>query len=175
MPTPTTPGTPASSSSSASAAPSGEPPLPADDPTLFDLDLRGRGLAERGADFHRGRAAGFKVGLEPGQGQAGVNDVLDDQDILAHEVRVQVLEDADNPRGLGAGAVGGNSHPVHGDVAVECPGEVCHDHHRPLEHTNNEDFTAFVVLVDLRSEFGDPVLDLFLGVENVLEVCLDVV
>ncbi|HET9435940.1 MAG TPA: NAD(P)H-hydrate epimerase [Candidatus Limnocylindrales bacterium] len=36
MPTPTTPGTSASS-----AAASGEPPLPADDPTLFDLDLRG--------------------------------------------------------------------------------------------------------------------------------------
>ena len=33
----------------------------------------------------------------------------------------------------------------------------------------------FVVLVDLGSEFGDPLLDLFLGVENVLEVCLDVV
>jgi hypothetical protein len=32
----------------------------------------------------------------------------------------------------------------------------------------------FVVLVDLCRELGDALLDLFLGVENVLEVCLDV-
>jgi hypothetical protein len=53
--------------------------------------------------------------------------------------------------------------------------QVSHDHHRALEHAHDEDFAALVVLVDLGSEFGDPLLDLFLGVENVLEVCLDVV
>ena len=107
--------------------------------------------------------------------EAGVDDVLDDQHVLAHQVRVQVLQDADHPGGLGAGAVGGNSHPVHGNVAVQRTGQVRHDHHGTLEHTDNEDLAAFIVLVDLGSEFGDPLLDLFLGVENVLEVCLDVV
>jgi hypothetical protein len=60
-------------------------------------------------------------------------------------------------------------------VAVKCTGKVSHDHDRTLEDAHNEDLAALVVLVDLGSEFGDPLLDLFLGVENVLEVCLDVV
>ena len=54
-------------------------------------------------------------------------------------------------------------------------GQVCHDHDGALEHADDQEVAALVVLVDLRREFGDPLLDLFLGVENVFEVCLDVV
>src|SRR6478609_5622564 len=50
-------------------------------------------LAQQGADLHRGRVAGLEVGLDPGQGQPGVDDVLDDQHVAAGDVGVEVLED----------------------------------------------------------------------------------
>ena len=54
------------------------------------------------------------------------------------------------------------------------PGQVCHDHHRALEHADQEHVTARIIRIDLRSEFGHPALNLLFGVEDVLEVRFDV-
>src|SRR3954451_23083157 len=65
-----------------------------------DVDLGGRGLAQQRADLYRGRAARAEVGDEPGQGQPGVDDVLDDQHVATGDVAVQVLQDPHDAGGL---------------------------------------------------------------------------
>ena len=45
------------------------------------VDLGGLGLAQQRADLDRGRAARPEVAQQPGQRQAGVDDVLDDEDV----------------------------------------------------------------------------------------------
>ena len=65
-------------------------------------DLGGLRLAEQSAHLDRGRLTGDEVGHQPGQGQPGVDDVLDDEHVLAEDVAIEVFEDAHHTRGLGA-------------------------------------------------------------------------
>src|SRR5699024_10675601 len=104
-----------------------------------DVDLRGLRLPQHRADLDGGRAAGLEVGEQPRQGQAGVDDVLDDEDVLVLQVRIEVLEDPHDTGGLRAGAVGGHRHPVHADLRVECAGQVRHHHDGALEDAHQQE------------------------------------
>src|SRR5699024_9191726 len=99
-------------------------------PPGVDLDLGGVRLAQQGEDLDGRRRAGLEVGPDPGEGQAGVDDVLDDEHVLVGDVGVEVLEDAHHTRGLGAGAVGADRHPVHRRRPGQVAHEVGHDHDR---------------------------------------------
>src|SRR6478752_8180618 len=79
----------------------------------LDRHLLGLRLAEGGHDLQAGGVAAAQVADQVRQGQAGVDDVLDDQHVPAGDVGVQVLEDPDHPGGLGARAVRRDRHPIH--------------------------------------------------------------
>ena len=69
--------------------------------------LAARGLVEQGADFEPGRVAGFED-LERGRKRvSGIDDVLDQQDVAAGDLALQILEEADLAAGDGRVAVGG--------------------------------------------------------------------
>src|SRR4051794_1807906 len=89
------------------------------EPDVPDLEiyLHGFRFAQQGAHLHRGRSARTQVGHQPGQREAGIDDVLDDQNVPATDVPVQVLEDAHDTGRLGAGPVGRHRHPVGLDAA----------------------------------------------------------
>src|SRR5215207_3690607 len=72
----------------------------------LDVGLELLGLVEQGAHLEGGRAPAAQVLEQVVQGQAGVDDVLDDEHVAALDLAVEVLEDADNARGLGGRAVG---------------------------------------------------------------------
>ena len=55
-------------------------------------------LAEQGDDVDRGRAPRRKISQQPGQGQPGIDDVLDDNHPPTGDVAVEILEDADDTR-----------------------------------------------------------------------------
>src|SRR4029079_14548828 len=61
---------------------------------VLDLDrhLQGFGLAEEGADLHAGRLAGAQVAGQPAQGQAGVDDLVDDQNAPPGDVGTALPE-----------------------------------------------------------------------------------
>src|SRR5699024_3757204 len=63
--------------------------------------LDGVRLAQQCDDLERPRVAGREVAHEPRQGQAGIDDVLDDDDVAVGDVAVQVLEDPHDSRGAG--------------------------------------------------------------------------
>src|SRR5699024_4511709 len=69
-----------------------------------DVGLAAAGLAEDGAQPHAAGVAQFQHRHQVGQGDAGVQDVFDDQHVLAGEVLVQVLDDLDQAGGGGVGA-----------------------------------------------------------------------
>src|SRR5690349_9927821 len=65
------------------------------------IDAPPLGLREQGADLDRLRASRLEVPEQVVKGEAGVDDVLDDQDLPPGDRRVEVLEDADDARGVG--------------------------------------------------------------------------
>src|SRR5439155_25235384 len=68
------------------------------------VDLAPLGLRQEGADLEAGRGTGLEVPDEVGECQARVDDVLDHEDVPALDVDVEVLEDPDDPGGVGRGA-----------------------------------------------------------------------
>src|SRR5699024_5928303 len=115
-------------------------------------------------------SAGAEVGQQPLQGQAGVDDVFDDQDVAPGDVAGEVLEDAHHAGGLGARAVGGDRHPVHLDLEVDLTCEVRHHHHRAAQHADQDRRLVRIVLGDLPSDLGEPIADLLLVQQHAVDV-----
>ena len=55
-------------------------------------------LGEQSADLDRLRSSGPQVAKQVVEGEARVDDVLDDQDVPVRDRRVEVLEDPDHAR-----------------------------------------------------------------------------
>jgi len=58
---------------------------------------------------------------------------------------------------------------------MQGPGEVGHDHDRALEDADEQEVLARVVAIDLGGQLAQPLVDLLLGEEDVLELGRDVV
>jgi len=95
-----------------------------------------------------------------GQRAAGVDDVLDDQHVAPLDRRVEVLEDADNARGIGLCSVRRHGHEVHLDVDVQVTHEVGEEEHRSLEHPHEQQAPALVVPRDLLAQLAHPMFEL---------------
>src|SRR6185312_5834776 len=76
------------------------------DPTRLHVDLAPRRLVEQGADLDAAGVAGGEDVEHVPQGAAGVDDVLDHQQVAALDLAAQVLEDANFTAGFGGVAVG---------------------------------------------------------------------
>src|SRR5256886_6489060 len=117
-------------------------------------------LQEQRAHLERRRPARREVLPQVGQREAGVDDVLDDQDVAAGEVDLEVLLDANDAAGAGGGPVGRHSHEVELDGQVDGSGEVAHEYERALEHPYEQRRMVGVVGGDLLAELGDALLEL---------------
>jgi hypothetical protein len=95
------------------------------------------------------------------QRQARVDHVLDEEDVPARDVRVQVLEQADPraPARLGR-AVAGELEEVEVVEDRQRAGEVGAEDEARLQRRDEERLAAGVVACELRSELGDPFADL---------------
>src|SRR5690606_8071234 len=97
------------------------------------IDLLEAFAQQQGADLEAGRAAGREVLAQVVEGEPGVDDVLDEEDVAARQVDVEVLHDAHDAAGLGGGAVRRHGHEVELDGQVDLAGQVGHEHERTLE------------------------------------------
>src|SRR5215212_2988118 len=133
-------------------------------------------LAERGHDFEAGGASGKQVADQIGEGQARVDDVLNDQHVHTGDVGAQILENPYHARGLGTGAVRRYGHPVHPAVAGQGPGQVRHHHHGTIQHTDQQQVLALVVAIDIGGQLDHPRGHLLLREEHAgdvtVELCL---
>ena len=102
------------------------------------------------------RVLAAQVADEVVEGQARVDDVLDDEDVLAFDARREVLEDAHEAGRFGRGAaVGADLHQVDPDRDVDGAHEVGHERQRSLEHRDEGQLPAGVVGADPRPELAD--------------------
>ena len=84
-----------------------------------DLDEPPGRLVEQRADAQRARVLAAQVADQVVEGEAGVDDVLDDEDVASVDARREVLEDPDQARRLGRRpAVRGDLHEVDPDRDV---------------------------------------------------------
>src|SRR6266542_4922411 len=160
------------------SVPLGEIEPVADDVAVRDLepDVADRDIGLAAAVLHEQRAGLDRRGLpraeaahEIGERQAGVDDVLQHEDVAVLDVDVEVLEDPDDPGGVASRAVARDRHEV--DLARErdMAHEVGHEEDRALEDSDEQEVLALVVRGDLLTELGDPSLKSLLVDEDLLD------
>ena len=82
----------------------------------FDGDEAALGLVEAGGDLQRGGLVLEHQAAEVAEGEAGVEDVFDDDDVLALDGVVDVLDELDGAGGDAGAAVAGDGDEVEGVV-----------------------------------------------------------
>jgi len=115
------------------------------------------GAVEEG---HGGQGGGVAEGerlAEVVEREACVDDVLDDQDVAARDLRVQVLEETDAGMAalVGAGRVARELDEVDAVVDPECAGQVGDEDDAGFERGDEQGLSAFVVKRDLAPELAD--------------------
>src|SRR5262249_14283575 len=91
---------------------------------VFDLHiyLHGVGLTQQRHDVDAVGVAGLEILEQPVERETAVDDVFDDEDVLAGDVAVEVFEDAHDARTLGRAAVAADGHELHRARALEDTG-----------------------------------------------------
>src|SRR5699024_9747658 len=133
-------------------------------------------LVEEGDGLHALGTAGGEEVFEVLEGEAGVDDVVDDDDVPAGDVHIHVLVELHHARGLAGGAVAGHGDEVHVDVEVDLPAEVGEEEGRALEDAHHHRPGALVVFGDLLAQGFHHGGNLLFGVEdggNVVFFCCD--
>src|SRR5918998_3378546 len=157
----------------------GEVQAVADDELVGDLEakvldvevhLAPGGLCEEGTDL---QGSGFprpERAHEVGEGQAGVYDVFDDENVAAGNVLFQVLEDADDTARGGARTVGANVHEVQLARQVDFAHQVAHNHDGAAEDADEEEPLALVVFGDAGAHLSHFALNVGRGDQDLLHV-----
>ena len=110
----------------------------------FDGDKAAVGFVEAGGDFQRGGAVLQHEAPKVAEGEAGVEDVFYQDDVLAFDGVVDVLDELDSAGGDAGAAVGGDGHEVEGIVDCDGAGEVGEEDGRALEDADENDGAALV-------------------------------
>jgi len=133
----------------------------------LDGDKAACGFVEAGGDLERGWLVLEHEAAQIAEGQAGVEDVLDDDDVLAFDGVIDVLDELDGSRGDAGAAIAGDGDEVEGGVDRDGTREVGEEDRRALEDTDQDNGLAFVISGDLLADGGDSLGDLRAAVEDV--------
>src|SRR3970040_2417184 len=97
----------------------------------------------------------------------GVDDILDEQNVLPRDVRTEIHDEAHGPGRCGVLPVGGKGHEIDAPGDGEKPGKVGKENEAPPKNADQEQFLRLVVIRGLLTcQLPDPMPDLFLGNEN---------
>jgi len=96
-------------------------------------------FVEAGGDLQRGGLVLEHQTAEIAKGQTGVEDVFDDDDMLAFDGIVYVLDELDGAGGDARTAVAGDGNEIEGVVDLDGAGEVGEEDGRAFEDTNQND------------------------------------
>ncbi len=100
---------------------------------------------------------------EVAEGEAGVEDVFDDDDVLALDGVVDVLDEFDGSGGDLCAAVAGDGDEVEGVIYFDGAGEVGEEDGRSFEDSDEDYGLAGVVFGDLGTDLAGAVSDLLFG------------
>ena len=129
-----------------------------------------RGLVEQRHDLDRGGLPRVEHVGEVVEGEAGIHDVLNDDDVASRDAHIEVLVDADDAGMLGAVAVGRGGEKVDLAVIVELTHEIAEEMDRSLHDADEDGVLAPVFLGQYRAELFDLGAQLLLRDEDVGDV-----
>lgn len=101
------------------------------------------------------------------EGEAGVEDVFDDDDVLAFDGVVDILDELDGAGGDTGAAVAGDGDEVEGVIYGDGAGEIGEEDGCALEDADENDGLAGVFGGDLRADLLNAGGDLGLGKQDV--------
>ena len=137
----------------------------------FDGDEAALGFVEAGGDLER---CGFVLeheAAEIAEGEAGVEDVFDEDDVLAFDGVVDVFDEFDGAGGDTGAAVAGDGDEVEGVVDLDGAGEVGEEDGCAFEDADEDDGFAVVVGGDLGADLAGAFGDLLFGDEDFHSCC----
>ncbi len=129
---------------------------------IVDLhaDAGSRGLVQERADLDGARVARLEEIHQVRDRQPRVDDVLDDEDVLAGDGLGEVVRDLDDAGALRAFAVGAHAQEVHPERQIDRAAEIRRKDEAALEDDDEDKVAIFVVPRYLRAELQDSVGDL---------------
>ena len=132
----------------------------------FDGDEAAGRFVETGGDLEGGWLVLEHQAAKVAEGKAGVEDVFDDDDVLAFNGVVDVFDEFDGARGDAGAAVTGDGNEVEGVVDVDGAGEVGEEDGCAFEDSDEDDGLAGVVGGDLGADGFGAFGDLLFGEED---------
>jgi hypothetical protein len=118
------------------------------------------GPVEQGHRRQRRRLAQQERLRQVVERQAGVDDVLDQQDVPPVDAQGQILQQPDLASAAAVSVVAGECNEIQVVDDRKSPGQVGDEDERRRQRRNEDRLAAVVVGGDLGSEFADPALDL---------------
>jgi hypothetical protein len=132
----------------------------------FDGYESALGFVEAGGDFQRRGFVLEHEATEIAEGEAGVENVFDDDHVLAFDGVVDVLDEFDGTGGDTGAPVAGDSDEIECVVDADGAGEVGEEDGGAFEDADEDDRLAFVVGGDLCADLAGAVGDLLFGDED---------
>src|SRR5580698_9147272 len=132
----------------------------------FDGDEAALGFVEAGGDLEGGGLVLEHQAAEIAECEAGVEDVFDDDDVLAFDGVVNVLDELDGAGGDAGAAVAGDGDEVEGVIDADGSGEVGEEDGCAFEYSDEDDRLALVVGGDLGTDGPGALGDLLLSEED---------
>ena len=111
--------------------------------------------------MHGGRPADLEIILQIIERNAGIQDVLDQDEMPVGNILIEILVDFHGPRRR-CSAVRGNRHKVHGTRYVHIPHQVRHKDETAFQHADEDRILILKIPGDLFSDLCDLCLDFFL-------------
>src|SRR5579875_163535 len=139
----------------------------------LDGDEAALGFVEAGGDFQRRGLVREHELAEVAEGEAGIEDVFDEDDVLAFDGGVDVLDELDGAGADTGAAVAGDGDEVEGVVDGDGTGEVGEKDGCAFENADEDDGLTGVLDADLFADGGDALGDLFVREEDVHRVGRD--
>jgi len=136
-----------------------------------DLNLATLFLVQEAGNLDRGRRLTLEVLLDPGEGGTSINEVLNDENVTAVDIHVEVLLHGDGTSCVGT-SIGRDGDEVKNVRDFHLANEVSNEKEATLEETNNDDFAVNVgiILRDLLGHLGDHGVDLLTSVQHFADV-----
>ena len=100
------------------------------------------------------------------QGEAGIENVFDHEDVLAFDGLVEILDHLDGAGRALAFAVAGDGDEIECGVGLNGARQIDEEKRRALEHADHDQLFAVEIAGDLCSHLGHAVGDLLAGVKD---------
>ena len=126
------------------------------------VDLTPRRLAQQAGGCEREGFARAQHVLQTPQRRPAVDDILDDDDALALDRRIQIVQEPDLARGRGTLRVARRGDEVEREIAGDMPDQVREKDEGPFENRHQMKFVR-VVAAELQGQLCDAFLNLVLG------------